>query len=93
MRKDRRHVPGKLAELRPRSLVTAPLRCAARVPLLRVFIIDPEGIRRGMTVDIVYSLFRGITGVIYGSVWFISLAVYHLGLALFRARLAVRRRH
>ena len=93
MRQDRRHVPGKLAELRPRSLVPAPLRRAARIPLLRLFIADPEGLRRGIAVDIVYSLFRGITGVIYGSVWFISLAVYHLGLALFRARLAVKRRH
>lgn len=93
MRHDRRPVPGKLAELRPRSLVPALSRRAARIPLVRLFIADPEGLRRGIAVDIVYSLFRGITGVIYGSVWFIALAAYHLGLALFRARIAVWRKY
>lgn len=33
---------------------------------------------RGAGVDAVYAIFRLITGIIYSSIWFITLAVYHL---------------
>ena len=39
---------------------------------------------RGAGVDTVYAIFRLITGIIYSSIWFITLAVYHLVLGVIR---------
>lgn len=39
---------------------------------------------RGAGVDAVYAIFRLITGIIYSSIWFITLAVYHLVLGVIR---------
>lgn len=44
-------------------------------------------IYQGMTVNFLYALFRTVTGVIYSSAWFISLAVYHFILGGIRAYL------
>lgn len=46
------------------------------------------GIYRGMTVNLVYSLFRGVMGVIYSSVWLLSTAAYYLVLGCIRLGLA-----
>ena len=46
-------------------------------------------IYQGMTVNILYALFRTITGIMYSSVWFISMAVYHFVLYGMRAYLIV----
>lgn len=45
------------------------------------------GIYQGMAVNFLYALFRTVTGVIYSSVWFISMAVYHFLLGGMRAYL------
>lgn len=39
---------------------------------------------RSAGVDVVYAVFRLITGFIYGSKWFVTLALYHLGLCVIR---------
>ena len=39
---------------------------------------------RGAGVDAVYAVFRLITGFIYNSKWFVTLALYHLGLCVIR---------
>ena len=44
---------------------------------------------RGTTVDIVYALFRLITGVVFSSVWFITIAVYHTLLCVARLYLLI----
>lgn len=42
------------------------------------------GICQGMTADFLYAVFRFAAGVIYSSVWFISMAVYYLVLGILR---------
>lgn len=44
-------------------------------------------IYQGMTVNLLYALFRTVTGIMYSSVWFISMAVYHIVLGGIRAYL------
>lgn len=44
---------------------------------------------RGLLLDVLYTLFRLCTGIAYASVWFITLAVYHLFLGVLRVYLAV----
>lgn len=44
-------------------------------------------IYQGMTVNFLYAVFRIITGIVYSSVWFISVAVYHFVLCGMRAYL------
>ena len=46
-------------------------------------------IYRGMFINFLYVIFRGVTGVMYGSVWFISMAAYYLGLGLLRGYLSI----
>lgn len=43
----------------------------------------------GLAVNFCYAVFRTVTGVLYGSVWLISSAIYFAGLALIRAGLAI----
>lgn len=47
------------------------------------------GIRQGMAVNFIYVIFRMTAGIYYASVWFISIAVYHLMLGILRAYLIV----
>lgn len=49
---------------------------------------------QGMAVNFLYAIFRTVTGIMYSSVWFISMAVYHFMLGGMRTYLvfAVRRR-
>lgn len=47
------------------------------------------GIRQGMAVNFIYVIFRMTDGIYYASVWFISIAVYHLMLGILRAYLIV----
>lgn len=58
----------------------------------RRFLQDPAfrgsvSLYRGMTVNFLYVAFRAAVGVWYGSVWFISMAVYYLVLGGMRLRL------
>ena len=46
-------------------------------------------IYRGMFLNFLYVIFRGVTGLLYGSVWFLSMAAYHLALGLLRTYLIV----
>lgn len=43
------------------------------------------GIYQGMAVNFLYVVFRTVTGIMYSSVWFISMAVYHMVLGRMRA--------
>jgi len=43
------------------------------------------GIYQGMAVNFLYVVFRTGTGIMYSSVWFISMAVYHMVLGCMRA--------
>lgn len=47
---------------------------------------------QGMAVNFLYTVFRAVTGVWYGSAWFLSIAAYHFLLGMFRAYLAFRYR-
>ena len=47
---------------------------------------------QGMTMNLLYAVFRLLTGVRYDSVWFISMSVYYFALGLMKAYLAVCRR-
>ncbi len=51
------------------------------------------GIYQGMAVNFLYVIFRLITGIMYSSVWFVSMAVYHLVLGTMRAFLVYGYRH
>ena len=44
---------------------------------------------QGAIIDAFYTLFKFITGIIYSSVWFIALAVYHLFLGFLRFYLII----
>lgn len=46
-------------------------------------------IYEGMIINFLYAIFRVITGICYGSVWFLSMAAYHLVLGGMREYLAV----
>lgn len=46
------------------------------------------GVRLGMATNLFYAVFRGITGILYSSVWSVSLAVYYLFLGILRAYLS-----
>ena len=50
-------------------------------------------IYQGMTANFLYVLFRIIVGIRYASVWFISMAVYYLVLAVLRLSLILNYRH
>lgn len=43
----------------------------------------------GLAINFCYAVFRTVTGILYGSVWLISSAIYFACLALIRAGLAV----
>ena len=46
-----------------------------------------------MTVNFLYVVFRIVVGICYASVWFISMAVYYLVLAVLRLSLILSYRH
>lgn len=50
-------------------------------------------IYQGMTVSFFYVIFRLVTGILYASAWFISIAVYYLVLGGLRAYLIFSYRH
>ena len=50
-------------------------------------------IYQGMTANFLYVLFRIIVGIRYASVWFVSMAVYYLVLAVIRLSLILNYRH
>ena len=50
-------------------------------------------IYQGMAVNFLYVLFRIVVGIRYASVWFISMAVYYLVLAVLRLSLILNYRH
>ncbi len=50
-------------------------------------------IYQGMTVNFLYVLFRIVVGIRYTSMWFISMAVYYLVLAVLRLSLILNYRH
>ena len=44
---------------------------------------------QGAIIDALYSVFKLVTGIIYSSVWFVTLAVYHLVLGILRVFLVL----
>lgn len=46
-------------------------------------------IYQGMAANFLYTIFRAVTGICYASVWFLSIAVYHLMLGVIRAYLVI----
>lgn len=63
-------------------------------PAVRRFFDDPVyhgsiDLCRGIVVDFLYAIFRVIAGIRYASVWFISIAIYHLALGGLRLYLLV----
>lgn len=44
---------------------------------------------QGAIIDGIYTIFKLITGIIYSSVWFITLAIYHLFLGFLRIYLII----
>lgn len=60
-----------------------------RNALVKRYFVDDKfkanvSLMRGIIVDIVYMLFKLVTGIIYSSLWSVSLAFYHLVLGLLR---------
>lgn len=68
-------------------------------PILQKYFSDRSfrgevGLYTGLTMNILYTAFRLVSGIVYGSVWFISLGVYYAVLALSRFYLIyARKRH
>lgn len=50
-------------------------------------------IYQGLTVNFLYMVFRIVVGIIYASVWFLSMAVYYLILGIIRTYLIICYRH
>lgn len=50
-------------------------------------------IYQGIAVNFFYGLFRIVVGIRYASVWFVSMAVYYLVLAVLRLSLILNYRH
>lgn len=48
---------------------------------------------QGMVINFLYTVFRAVAGVWYGSAWFLSIAAYHFLLGALRAYLAFRYCH
>lgn len=68
----------------------APVRWAMSCGAVKKYLNDMHfrgnvGIYQGMAVNFLYVVFRLVTGIIYSSVWFISMAAYHLVLGIMRA--------
>ena len=51
------------------------------------------GIYQSMIIDFLYAVFRITAGIIYGSLWFISMAIYYSVLGILRLSLALSYRH
>lgn len=51
------------------------------------------GIYQGLTANILYMIFRIVTGICYTSVWFISMAIYYMILGFLRGYLIVNYRN
>lgn len=72
-------------------------RKAEKHPALRRYLTDAD-CRRGVAlyqsaaVDLAYAVFRTVTGILYASLWFVLLAVYHLSLLLLRLYLILCRK-
>lgn len=72
---------------------------AKNVPILQKYLSDRSfrgevGLYTGLTMNILYTVFRMASGIVYGSVWFISLGIYYAVLALSRFYLIyARKRH
>ena len=49
------------------------------------------GTLTGMVMNFLYVIFRAVTGILYKSVWFVAMAVYHLTLGVTRAGLIIGR--
>lgn len=68
----------------------APVRWAMSCRAVKKYLNDMHfrgnvGIYQGMAVNFLYVVFRLVTGIIYSSVWFISMAAYHLVPGIMRA--------
>ena len=85
-------VPGMTKRIKSAILSSRLARRAAAGATGR-YLTDPAyrgsvGIYQGMAANFLYAAFRAAAGVRYGSVWFVSMAVYYLVLGLLRAYLA-----
>lgn len=85
----------RAAHFRTHSRVLAALR---KTSLGRKYLDSPLfrtklSLYQGMVVNLLYTVFRTVTGLWYGSVWFLSIATYHFLLGALRAYLAFRYRH
>lgn len=70
-----------------------PVRAAARHPLGHRLLYDAAfrgmtSIYQGLVVNTLYALFRGVTAILYASVWYGAIAAYYLILSLIRLILA-----
>lgn len=72
-----------------RKVKNGLLKLSDRVPVVEKYLNDRSfrgevGLYTGLTMNILYTAFRLVSGIIYGSVWFISLGVYYAVLAIAR---------
>lgn len=73
--------------LESKMLKTVSSSAALKRYLTDMSFRDGFSIYQGMTVNFLYALFRTVTGIMYSSAWFISMAVYHFLLGGMKAYL------
>lgn len=71
-------------------LALCPVRWFSATRFGGAYLSDRDFRRRvggaaGAVTDLAYTVFRVVTGILYGSVWFLSLAAYHFLLGVLRA--------
>ena len=83
----------KLSSLQKKSAINDEMNCVLKI-INRYYSYkafkDSFGIIGGMTVNLLYAVFRTITGIIYSSIWFVSIAIYYYILTFMKAYLAVK---
>lgn len=67
---------------------------AEDIPILKSYLTDMKtkglvGLYGGAAADLLYSAFKLVTGLMFSSVWFLSLAAYHFALLLLKIYLIV----
>lgn len=92
------HVPILLHSLKQCIMKSALIKALHKTKLGRKYMYDMSfrgsiSIYQGMIANLVYAVFRVITGVIYASVWFISMAVYYMALVCLKIYLIRKYRH
>lgn len=87
-------IPKRIKRVKLAITTSKPVQVVSSTTLGKRYLHDTVfrgsiGIYQGMAANFIYALFCVISGIRYTSVWFVSMAVYHMVLGLIRAYLAL----